>query len=238
MKIVKVILILALISSPLLGVSSTIKLHETFSSPSLSRWTPVSGTWKVINGRLTQTNVRETMAMITIPVDQDGVMLYEFDLKYVRGGEDDYAGFGIHICTNIPTNKRSWGNGRSTLGWITWDPKQYGSPGAFIQVYKSTGITSMGLDTRIFSGSDPLRYGGILPVGKDYLRYEYLNYTVPVKIQINTRTGRGRFYDPFNPDRYYYSFDLGAPIRPGGYLTLRMNSISLSIDNVRVTQLD
>jgi len=165
-------------------------------------------------------------------------MLYQFDVKYIGGGEDNYAGFGIHICINDPSMVRSWGNGRSILGWVTWDPEHYGYPGAFIQVYESTGITTMGLYDGIYPSSDIMKYGGMIPVSGQYLKYEYLNYTVPIKLQIDTRTGRGRFYDPFDPEHYYYPFDLGAPIRSGNYFTFRMNSVSLSIDNVKIMRSD
>jgi hypothetical protein len=238
MKIVKVFLILAVLCVPLVAFSSTIKVYDAFNSSSLTGWDVVSGDWRVINGRLTQTDVNEKMAMITIPVDQSGIMMYEFDLQYVDGGQDNYAGFGIHICVGDPSMKRSWGNGRSLLGWVTWDPGEYGRPGAFIQVYESMGPTDMGLYTRIFPSPDPLMYGNLLPVRSDYLKTEYLSYTVPIRLQVDTRTGRGKFFDPSNPKKYFYSFDLGGPIRPGSYFSFRTNSVSVSVDNVKISKMD
>jgi hypothetical protein len=238
MKIVKVFLILVVLCIPLVAFSSTIKVYDAFNSSSLTGWNVVSGNWRVINGRLTQTDVNEKMAMITIPVDQSGIMMYEFDLRYLDGGQDNYAGFGIHICVGNPSTRRSWGNGRSLLGWVTWDPDQYGRPGAFIQVYQSTGPTSMGLYTRIFPSPDPLKDGDLLPIRSEYLKTEYLSYTVPIRLQVDTRTGRGKFFDPANPKKYFYSFDLGGPIRPGSYFSFRTNSVSVSIDNVKISKLD
>jgi hypothetical protein len=238
MKIVKVFLILAVLCVPLVAFSSTIKVYDAFNSSSLTGWTTVSGNWRVINGRLTQTDVNEKMALITIPVDQSGIMMYEFDLKYIKGGEDNYAGFGVHICTSNPSMGRSWGNGRSLLGWVTWDPGQYGRPGAFIQVYESTGPTNMGLYRRIFPSSDPMRHGNLLPVSSDYLKTEFLNYTVPFRLQVDTRTGRGKFFDPMDPKKHFYSFDLGGPIRPGSYFSFRTNSVSVSLDNVKISKMD
>lgn len=237
MKIVKLLLVMVFLCSSMLAFSQTSRLTETFTSPSLAGWKPVSGTWKVINGRLTQTDTKEYMAMITVPVYQSGKMLYEFDFKYISGGEDDYAGFGIHICTNNPTDVRSWGNGQSLLAWITWDPKHYGPPGAFFQVYESRGKIDMGLYRGIYPSSDPLKHGGLIAIPAKYLKYEFLAYTVPFKLLIDTKTGKGRFYDPFDPEKYYYPFDLGAPIKEGGYLTFRTNSVSVSIDNVKVTRM-
>ena len=200
--------------------------------------TSVSGNWKVMQGRLVQTNAKEKMAMITIPVNQSGVILYEFDVKYVSGGADDYAGFGIHINVNKPSMKRSWGNGRSLLGWVTWDPKHYGYPGGFIHIYDSKGATNMGLSTRVFPSSDIMKYGDMLPIARQYLKTRYLNYKIPVKIRIDTRTGRGRIYDPFAPDKYFYRFSLGGALRPGDYFTFRTNSVSVSIDNLRISKIN
>ena len=42
--------------------------------------------------------------------------------------------------------------------------------------------------------------------------------------------------DPLDPDRYYYAFYLGGPVKPGGYLTFRTNSVSVRIDNLKVTR--
>ena len=237
MKIVKIFLVLLFLSTSVFAFSETVRLNETFSSTSLSGWNSVSGTWRVVNGRLTQTNTRENMAMITVPVWQSGKMLYEFNLRYVKGGEDDYAGFGIHICVNDPSDKRSWGNGSSILGWVTWDPKHYGYPGAYIQVYESKGKTRMGLHTGVYPGADPLRYGDLFAIPSSYLKYEYITATVPFRLWIDTATGEGRFYDPMDPDRYYYAFNLGSAIQPGGYLSFRTNSVSVSIDNLKVTRI-
>jgi hypothetical protein len=237
MKIVRLALVLVFIFVSAVAFSQTVRLMENFSSPSLVGWNAVSGNWKVINGRLTQTDTKEYMAMITVPVYQSGKMMYEFDLKYVDGGQDDYAGFGIHVCVNNPTNTRSWGNGESVLGWVTWDPKHYGYPGGYIQVYESRGKTSMGLDRHIYPGSDPLKYGDAIIVPSGYLRYEYLDATVPIKLFLDTSTGEGRFYDPLDPDRYYYPFYLGRPIKPGGFITFRTNSVSVSVDNLKITRM-
>ena len=114
----------------------------------------------------------------------------------------------------------------------------YGSPGGFLHLYESRGSTDMVLSTRLFPSGDIMRYGNLMPISREYLKTEYLQYTIPIKIMLDTRTGSGKFYDPFAPDKYYYRFSLGSPVRSGDYLTFRTNSLSVSIDNVRVTRLD
>jgi hypothetical protein len=233
-----VFLVLLFIGASVAAFADYTVLSDSFNNGSMGKWKPISGSWRVSGGRLAQVDTNEKMAMVVVPAYQSGKVLYEFDVEYIGGGEDDYAGFGIHVCVNSPSSKRSWGNGDSMLGWVTWDPKAYGSPGGFIQVYESRSNSQMGLYTGVFPGSDPLRYGDLIPVNREYLKAEYLSYRVPVKIMIDTRTGEGRFYDPFDPDRYYFPFDLGAPIGTGGFFVLRTNSVALSFDNVRITRMD
>jgi hypothetical protein len=92
----------------------------------------------------------------------------------------------------------------------------------------------MNLHEAVFPRADIMRYGDMLPVNTEYIKSEYLNAVVPIRIMLDTRTGEGRFYDPFDPDRYYYPFDLGTRIRPGDYFSLRTNSVSVSIDNLEI----
>ncbi|HUV06843.1 MAG TPA: hypothetical protein VMX75_03875 [Spirochaetia bacterium] len=229
MKGLKVVLFLIFLSTSLMTFSQTL-LTDSFNN--LSNWAAVSGNWKVMNGRVVQTDMNQKMAMLTARVPQSGKILIEFDVEYVGGGEDDYAGFGFHICVDNPSKSRSWGNGKSLLGWVTWDPNVYGWPGAFIQVYQSKGPVEMGL----YPQGNILKDGDQYPVKEEYLKYEYLNYNIPIKMMIDTKTGMGRFYDPFDPERFFYSFDLGAPIPAGNNFTFRMNSVSLSIDNLKISK--
>jgi hypothetical protein len=231
MKGLKLVLLGLFLCASMLAFSQEL-VSDSFYG--MSNWTAASGSWKVEGGRLVQTNTKETIAVATIPVNQSGEVLYEFDVRYVGGGEDDYGGFGIHLAVNNPSKSRAWGNGRSMLAWVTWDPNAYGYPGGFIQVYQSGGPTQMGL----YPSGDIMEDGDRFPVNEEYLKYEYLDYTVPVKMSLDLSTGMGKFYDPFDPDRYYFPFDLGAPIPAGSYFSFRMNSVSLSIDNLKITKLD
>ena len=231
MKGFKVVLLVLFLSTSLAAFSQQLA-SESFSN--LSGWSAASGDWKAINGRLAQTDTRETISVITIPVRQTGTVEYAFDVEYIGGGEDDYAGFGVHVAVNGPSKGRSWGNGKSLLAWVTWDPKAYGYPGAFAQVYKSKSAGDMTL----YPSGDIMEDGDRYPVLEEYLKYEYLDYNVPMKFSVDLTTGKGKFYDPKAIDRYYYTFDLGMPIPPGSAFSFRMNSVALSIDNFKVQKLN
>ena len=100
MKTVRSVLLLVFLGASLTTFAETTLVSDSFSSTSLDKWMVVSGSWRAMNGRLYQTDTSEKMAMITIPVKQSGKILYEFDVRYVAGGEDNYAGFGIHFCAS------------------------------------------------------------------------------------------------------------------------------------------
>jgi hypothetical protein len=234
MKVFKYVLLALFISAAACTFAAPVELQDEFSDSSFGVWRPVSGSWEMMNGKLVQTDTDETMAVIVAPIEQEGVMMYRFEFKYEGGAEDDYAGFGIHVGIDRPASRRSWGHGQSLLAWLTWDPEAYGYPGAFFQIYESRSNVDMRLHPNVYPGTNILTYGGQIPVNQEYLKREYLRYSVPVKLVVNTRTGEGRVYDPFNPDRYYFPFDLGGPIQPGSYFAFRTNSVSVSIDNVRV----
>jgi hypothetical protein len=80
--------------------------------------------------------------------------------------------------------------------------------------------------------------GDRFPILEEYLKYEYLDYNVPLKFSVDLNTGKGKFYDPKAIDKYYYTFDLGMPIPPGSYFSFRTNSLAISIDNLRIRKLD
>jgi hypothetical protein len=232
MKTVKLVLLLVFFGASLMAFSETTLVSDSFSSSVLDKWTVVSGSWRAMNGRLYQTDTSEKMAMITLPVNQSGKILYEFDVRYVAGGEDNYAGFGIHFCITNPSKVRSWGMGQSFLAWLTWDPDTYGYPGGFAQVYESFAPTRMGL----FPEGDIVEDGDQFPIMVDYLDMEFLSYTITVRIELDTRTGKGYLYDPFDPYKYRYPFDMGQPINAGSYFGFRTNSLAVSLDNFRVAQ--
>jgi hypothetical protein len=192
-----------------------------------------AGDWKVMNGKLYQMDTKERLAQLSIPAPQSGRVQYEFDLEYGGGGEDDYAGFGIHILVDNPARTRSWGNGSSGLLWVTWDPKVYGAPGLFAQAYMSASSNAM----MLYPPRDIVKEGGNMPFPPEYVKMEYLKVTIPVKIIVDIDAGTLSVYDPLDM-RYYYKFAAQMPKRRGSYFAFRTNSLAVRIDNLKITKLN
>ena len=237
MKRINVLIVILLCLSGLLSFAQSKNLSVNFSSSKLPGVVNASGNWHVKNGLLIQENIKETMAIISFPVKQKGEMLYQFDLKYIAGGEDDYAGFGLHISVDKPAKNRSWGNGKSVLLWLTYDPDQYGYPGFFAQIYTSKNNVKMGLDPKIHNSSNPLKDGDEYPIPEEYLKEEYIGSTIPVKMIIDLDTGIGKIYDPLDSSSYY-AFYLGQQNLEGNYVSIRTNSLVVSIDNILIKPVD
>jgi hypothetical protein len=233
MQTKKAFWLLAFLAVAGLAFGQTVVINSFSSSSLPAGWMPVSGDWKVMNGKLYQVDTRERMALLNIPAPQSGTVQYEFDLEYNGGAEDDYAGFGIHVIVDNPSRGRSWGDGQSALLWVTWDPKQYGAPGLFAQAYGSLSATDMTL----YPPRDILRAGGDMPFPPQYVRMEFLGATVPVKIVIDYDTGEMKVYDPLDM-RYYSRFRASLPKRSGRYFAFRTNSLSVRIDNFKITKLE
>ncbi len=200
----------------------------------LGEWEPHSGDWVVTDGELRQEDVNEKIAGISRIVRQEGILVYEFDVRYLSGLKDSYGGFGIHILVDRPTGLRSWGQNRSYLFWLTYDVQAYQAENVFAQVYKSKGLTRMEYyDMR----------GDEYPVPTDILSVTALPDTskapgtLHIKLMIDTKTGNGRLYNPNRPDSYY-DINLGSALETGMYIALRTNSVALAFDNVSVRMVE
>ena len=197
-------------------------------------WSANSGTWETRGGQLYQLDKEERIATATRIVRQRGVLLYEFDLRYLGGFDDGYGGFGIHILMDQPTGLRSWGQNASLLLWVTHDVAEYGTEDLHAQVYKSTGITRM--DYHGMAGDEYRLPPAVLSVD----RLEQMarrGESIRVKFLLDTEVGTGRLYHP-GKDSVYYDLDLGGNLGEGMYVALRTNSVSVAFDNVTVTRLD
>jgi hypothetical protein len=195
----------------------------------LGDWKAAYGDWRMMGGRLVQRSTTAGMAQAYMPMRQSGVVQYEFDVRYVDGAMDQYAGFGVHIGIDKPYPRKSWGNGKSFLLWLTYDPKAYDGSGVFAQAYKSLSSSRMNL----------LHPAKAYMIPSSRLQGIYLNrlseYVLPVKIRVNYDTGSVKVWDPIIPN-YYYRFTVGEPIRNGAYISVRTNSVALSFGNFRITK--
>ena len=177
------------------------------------------GQWDVVGERLVQSDLEAGMARVDIPYVQRGIATYQFNVKYVNGGQEDkHAGFGIHIFVDKPAPDKAWGNGESYLIWVNYDENVKGiSKGLSAQVYKSLNHSQM----KLVADFDMNKYA-------DLLTEENINLIIPVKMTVNGITGDVKIYDPIDPN-WVYKFNLGnkSPIT-GNYVSLRTNSGSFS----------
>lgn len=186
------------------------------------------GRWAAAGGRLFQRDTDEPLAKINFKADQYGVMEYTFDVRYEGGGlSDRMGGFGIQIFVDDAYNGKSWGNGESYLLWLNYDENpSYGGSGFRAQVYKSTGNSKM----EILKGYDVALNPRVLTV-------KNLDLVVPVKIQVDGRSGLVKVWDPSRPGTYVRFYLDDSPGR-GRYFSLRTNSLAASFDNVKVSAVD
>lgn len=188
------------------------------------RWTVGEGSWSDATGRLLQSNRNSARGKINTIASQTGDVEIRFDARYHGGAEDGHAAFGVHVLMSSASPGRAWGNGDSYLLWITYDPRVFGGSGAFAQVYRSRTATDMTRVAHVEIPAARLRGITLANVG---------NFTLPVRIRIDTTTGRVRVKDPVTPD-LWWAFSLGTRNLSGTHIGLRTSSVAGSFDNVAV----
>lgn len=236
-RVVVVLAVLALLA-PLSAVAQTVLVNDAFSA--IGSWQAASGEWLIKSGALVQNDVKALMAKADRPAAQSGTIQYEFTVNYLNGGYTSasdiqkgyyHGGFGIHIGVDRPSTKLSWGNGKSYLLWINLDtrpetkakhPDHYGLRA---QVYRSETNSKMEL---VYSQTIPMS-----AIPSNWM--EYLQYSLPVKFVVNTRTGQVKAYDPLVPN-YVYNFTLPGTLT-GSYISFRTNSLAAQFDNLKITKL-
>jgi hypothetical protein len=228
-----IFIMLCILITPL-AYAQDYRIDDTF--PILGEWTIVYGNWVVRENTLVMDNPKQTITHISRIVKQEGVMEYEFTCSYIRGLEDKYGGFGIHICINKPTSSRSWGMNRSYLFWITYDPAAYTRDDCFfLQVYKSRSPISMNFLHNEPGDTYPLDPGILSPAA--FMATGETGAPLTFRFQVDTATGKGEFYHP-SQEGIYFPFDVKTAIEPGMYISLRTNSMSIKVIAVRVRQVE
>jgi hypothetical protein len=198
-------------------------------SQNMGDWGLAYGDWKMVGGRLVQSSTKAGMAQAYMRLPQSGIMQYEFDVKYIDGGQDNFGAFGFHIAIDSPAKGKSWGNGKSFLLWLTFDPKAYGGSGVYGQAYYSEANSVMDMVHRATAYQLPMERL------KDINLQKMAMYALPVKARVNYRTGEVKVWDPVIPN-FYYRFNLGGPIRDGNYISVRSNSLAVSFGNFKITR--
>ncbi|HDQ14591.1 MAG TPA: hypothetical protein ENN41_07250 [Sediminispirochaeta sp.] len=186
------------------------------------------GEWEVSRGRLHQRDSGNRLAKINFSVPQSGLMEYSFDVRYQGGGlEDRMGGFGVHVFADRAHRGKSWGNGESYLLWINYDENpSYGKAGFRGQVYRSFNHSWMEL---------PESYD--IPLDPKVLSTENLRLSIPLKIQVDGRSGLVKVWDPTRRGTYI-RFQLESAPGEGRYFSLRSNSLALSFDNLRIRRIE
>ncbi|MDY7030258.1 MAG: hypothetical protein SVR04_18385 [Spirochaetota bacterium] len=186
------------------------------------------GNWTVQNNRLYQMDTEEKLAKINFRAAQEGLMEYIFDVRYEGGGFiDRMGGFGIQVFVDDAHRGKSWGNGESFLLWLNYDEEpSYGKAGFRAQVYQSFSHSRM----ELIDGYD-------IPLNPSVLTAANMDLVIPVKIQIDGDTGLVKVWDPTR-EGMYVRFYLNKAPGEGSFISLRTNSLSVSFDNLTVTQLD
>ncbi|MCX7023248.1 MAG: hypothetical protein NT080_01340 [Spirochaetes bacterium] len=102
---------------------------------------PATGAWTVKNGDAWQTDASQYFAKLRMNVSQTrSPTLYSF--KAVSTGKG-WVGLGIHFFASEAMKRRSYGEGKSLLVWMTRDPEARGDGETYLQLYRSDDAVSM-----------------------------------------------------------------------------------------------
>ncbi len=180
-----------------------------------------AGDWKLMGSRLYQRDDSKGALVAHLAVPQEGVMVYNFNVRYEGGAvADGQGGFGIHIFVDDPSDiKNSWGDGESILLWMNYDahPVLKEIPaGLSAEVYHSKNNSIMDL-----AGAYDLNSWSSL------LTADAEDVIIPVKLTVNGKTGEAWIQSPLDSS-VRYSFNLGKKNLKGDYVSLRTNGMAVS----------
>lgn len=248
MKKVALIFAALVLLLPLAASAQSVIVEDGFIS--LGEWVPGHGDWLTRGGMLIQRDTDTGLARIDRPLPQDGEFEIAFTVRYEAGGFDSpedlannqlHAGFGIHVGVEDPAlGMMAWGAGESYLLWLNLDtrtgtardyPQHLGFRG---QVYESESNTAMDLSDMNVDIQAALAGIGVEMAISDL--EQFLVTSVPMKIRVNTDTGRIMVMDPTNTSMWFW-FDVDPDALDGDYISLRTNGLALRFFDFTVTEL-
>lgn len=248
MKKVALILGALLLLLPLAASAQDVIVEDEFIS--LGEWVPGHGDWGTRGGMLIQRNTKTGLARIDRPLQQDGEFEISFVVRYEAGGFDSpedlqnnqlHAGFGIHIgAENPPLGRMAWGVGDSFLLWLNLDTRTATAQdfaqhlGFRGQVYRSENSSRMDLTEMNVDIQAALAQLGVEMTISDL--NPFLVTSVPMRIRVNTETGRIMVNDPTNQSLWFW-FDVDPEVLDGDYISLRTNGLALRFFDFTVTEL-
>ena len=198
------------------------------------QWVVSEGDWQVVEDRLVQRDARAGRAKISLPLQQDRALEYQFDVRYLEGAEDQYAAFGFHMFVDDPARGPAYGNGRSWLLWLTYDPATYGGSGVWAQLYESTDYVNMTrheLEGQAFHQEIPSSYLSNVHIEDPD------SFRVPIRVRVDPAKGVVMVADPLQ-QWLWWAFPVGRALQDGGWVTLRTSGVAASFGNMTVTPVD
>ena len=180
-----------------------------------------AGDWKLSGARLYQNDSSNGALMAHLSVPQNGLMAYNFNVRYEGGAAADrQGGFGIHLFVDKPSSiKNSWGDGDSVLVWLNYDadPVLDDIPaGLSAAVYHSSNNSVM----ELAGAYDLNSWSSLLTPNAGKI-------TIPVELTVNGRTGDAWIRSPLDSS-VVYRFNLGKKNLQGDYVSLRTNGMAVS----------
>ncbi|MBN2626699.1 MAG: hypothetical protein JXA95_08535 [Spirochaetales bacterium] len=196
-------------------------LSSALSAGTTRSYKAEAGDWELMGNRLYQRDNSKGALVAHIEAPQEGLMVYNFNVRYEGGAiQDRQGGFGVHIFVSNPSDiKNSWGDGKSVLLWLNYDanPVLKEIPaGLSAEIYRSTNNSIMDL----VGAYDLNALASVLsPAVADSV--------IPVRLTVNGKTGEAWIQSPLDSS-VKYAFNLGEKNLKGDYVSLRTNGMAVS----------
>jgi hypothetical protein len=196
-------------------------LSSALSAGTARGYKAEAGDWELMGNRLYQRDNSTGALVAHIEAPQEGLMVYNFNVRYEGGADTDrQGGFGVHIFVSNPSDiKNSWGDGKSVLLWLNYDadPVLKEIPaGLSAEIYHSSNNSLMDL----VGAYDLNALASVLSP-------EVADAVIPVRLTVNGSTGEAWIQSPLDSG-VKYSFNLGEKNLRGDYVSLRTNGMAVS----------